>query len=559
MALDFNLVGRGMPVVDPEQQQGQRLGLRHLANINAQDAANLAGTNLSNDQERLKLQQAQQAIADEQRIRELAGKAVKRNPDGSVTIDDDAMISGLASIHPKYVQPYIVQKLEREQKAAALKKEQLANTATLVTQRSGLLNTIHDPVSFENALTVGQQNGWISPAEAAAYRAAGYSPEMQAKIDQQKQAGFDWLKQTEEQRKQAEAAQNAQKAGDAHTAAGDVHNAAVAQLPEQQAKSRAEQLKSFGQAMQAVGDQAAYEALLKQYPDMATFYGAMFSPELKKRAVRGGMTANEGTTADMTAARDGVNATHVKNQDAQGWANVKISQGRLDLEKQKVTGALDDVTANMLAQAVRQGKKIIDLLPGNGVQLAADRRKVLQIVAHQDPNFDYVSAMSQLKADEGSLSAMTKNIDQVEAFENTALKNLDVLLTNGKKMIDTGSPFLNLPAREASNRIFGSKRAAAFNTARETAISEISKVLASANAAGGTVTDSQKKHIDDLIAPGATWGQIMEAANILKTDMNNRRTSYADQQKAIQNRIKNRGGAPAAGSGRPPLSAFEVK
>jgi hypothetical protein len=51
----------------------------------------------------------------------------------------------------------------------------------------------------------------------------------------------------------------------------------------------------------------------------------------------------------------------------------------------------------------------------------------------------------------------------------------------------------------------------------------------------------------------------MEAANILKTDMNNRRTSYADQQKAIQNRIKNRGGAPAAGSGRPPLSAFEVK
>src|SRR5689334_9061877 len=169
MALDFSLVGKGMPVVDPEQQQGQRLGLRHLANINAQDAANLAGTNLSNDQERIKLQQAQQAAQDEQRIRELAGKAIKRNPDGSVSIDDDAMISGLASIHPKYVQPYIVQKLEREQKAAALKKEQLANTATQVTQRSGLLNTIHDPVSFENALTVGQQNGWLSPAEAAAY------------------------------------------------------------------------------------------------------------------------------------------------------------------------------------------------------------------------------------------------------------------------------------------------------------------------------------------------------------------------------------------------------
>ena len=103
----------------------------------------------------------------------------------------------------------------------------------------------------------------------------------------------------------------------------------------------------------------------------------------------------------------------------------------------------------------------------------------------------------------------------------------------------------NLPARYVAGKL-GSADQAAFETARTTALTEIAKVLSSAQAGSGVLSDSARHEVEGLIKPDATLAQITAAANILKTDMANRHDSYATQIKDIQQRI---GGKKAGGEG----------
>jgi hypothetical protein len=144
-------------------------------------------------------------------------------------------------------------------------------------------------------------------------------------------------------------------------------------------------------------------------------------------------------------------------------------------------------------------------------------------------------------ADVHSLDSLQKNFDQVTAFENTAGKNLDVFLSTAKKVVDSGSPLVNTPLRNISAKVAGSENMAAFNAARVTALTEISKVLNSSNASG-VLSDSARGEVAGLIGPNATLGMIYKAAGILKTDMANRHQAYSDQIAAI----KQRGGGQAA-------------
>jgi len=151
------------------------------------------------------------------------------------------------------------------------------------------------------------------------------------------------------------------------------------------------------------------------------------------------------------------------------------------------------------------------------------------------------------QANTGSLESLQKNFDQVTAFENTAGKNLDTFLGQAKKVIDSGSPWINTPLRAVDAGALGSGDQAAFNAARATALTEIAKVLNSSNASG-VLSDSARQEVSQLIGPNATLKQIVAASNILKRDMENRRQSYQDQIDAVKGRTS---GAtqPNAGGG----------
>lgn len=170
---------------------------------------------------------------------------------------------------------------------------------------------------------------------------------------------------------------------------------------------------------------------------------------------------------------------------------------------------------------------------GRGVAGLAQGRTIMNRSAELYPG-SISEGTAEYAANKKSLESLQKNFDAVTAFENTAGKNLDTFLTQAKKVVDFGSPLINMPLRKAAS-MAGSSDQAAFSAARTTALTEIAKVLNSSNASG-VLSDSARHEVEGLIGPDATLAQIYKAADILKTDMANRHQAYQDQIDDIKKR-----------------------
>ena len=206
-------------------------------------------------------------------------------------------------------------------------------------------------------------------------------------------------------------------------------------------------------------------------------------------------------------------------------------------------GLLNDQAKQMAAQAYSQTGQ----LPA-GMRSPAMSAGILNQAAAAPGGIPNIAANRQAyQANTQSLEAIQKNADQVTAFENTAGKNLDVFLNQAKKVVDSGSPWTNQPLRAVASGALGSEDQAAFNAARQTALTEIAKVLNSSNASG-VLSDSARQEVSQLIGPDATLKQVVAAANILKRDMANRQQSYQEQIEAIKGRTGG-GGANQTGGG----------
>jgi hypothetical protein len=153
---------------------------------------------------------------------------------------------------------------------------------------------------------------------------------------------------------------------------------------------------------------------------------------------------------------------------------------------------------------------------------------------------DLASEASAYKANQSSLTGLVKNRDAVTAFESTAGKNLDLLLGQAGKIVDSGSPWINQPLRSVDQKGLGSEDLAAYNAARQVAINEVAKVTSNP-ALSGNLTDSARHEVEAFIPADATLAQTYRVAKILKQDMANRHQSYNDQIADISSRI-GRGG-----------------
>lgn len=169
---------------------------------------------------------------------------------------------------------------------------------------------------------------------------------------------------------------------------------------------------------------------------------------------------------------------------------------------------------------------------------------IIKRAAELHPDQNLAENEGAFKSNQASLTKLQTTFDNVSAFENTAGKNLDVFLKQAKTIADSGSPWINKPLRDVDKNVLGSEDMAAFNAARVTAVTEIGKVLNSANASG-VLSDSARQEVSELIGKDATFKQITKAAGILKQDMANRHESYRLQIQDIQQRM----GSKAAPSG----------
>lgn len=145
------------------------------------------------------------------------------------------------------------------------------------------------------------------------------------------------------------------------------------------------------------------------------------------------------------------------------------------------------------------------------------------------------------KADSAALSKLQTQADQVGAFENTALKNLDLFLDKAKAIPDLKARFANVPLRMITGKMIGDKDYAAFNAARQTALTETAKVLSSANASG-VLSDSARHEVDEILSGNLPFPAMEQVVLTLKQDMKNRHDSYQSDISAIKGRLNLSGG-----------------
>lgn len=152
-----------------------------------------------------------------------------------------------------------------------------------------------------------------------------------------------------------------------------------------------------------------------------------------------------------------------------------------------------------------------------------------------------------LTASADSLKKLQTNFDQVQAFEQTAEKNMDLLQQTAAKIPDLNTRFANIAARNISSQMIGTDNMAAYKTALTTAQTEAAKVLNSSNATG-VLSDSARHELQDVIDGNVPYSAMVASLNTLKQDMANRTQSYQAQIQDIQNRIKG-AGQPSGGTG----------
>jgi len=172
---------------------------------------------------------------------------------------------------------------------------------------------------------------------------------------------------------------------------------------------------------------------------------------------------------------------------------------------------------------------------GRGGPALAFNKAIMNRANELHPGESLAANSAEYKANQASLSKLQANLDQVSAFESTAIKNLDMFTGLAKKAIDTGIPLANAPLRSAAGML-GSKDQASFEAARQVAVNEIAKVTSSPGLAG-QLSDTARKEVASFIPASATVGQIMHLADTLKQDMSNRHVSYQQQIEDIKARL----------------------
>ncbi len=447
----------------------------------------------------VQIQQAQQQLQDRQTLQTIAPQYVKKNDQGQPTGFDYDGFS--ADAQEKGVSPATMSQLATMQKTNAdnLKARADAGQTTLQTQDKLLGDAYNhmegirgetDPqkrqANWQSALNWAQQSQ-IQGAQSLPSQAPDDKTlnTIEAQLGMHAQAVADVKNQTDIQKTRAETTE-AQNKGEESASATAKNNA------------------------EALWYQQHPEAGAPGVPtETASAADWLAKPENKGK-----------TLSDYNIAMKKIVPAY--NFQLQGGAGGGLNQNALDQAAQRYaqTGELPSM--------------------GMGAASAIAPTQIMNRAGELYPTGSIAQNSAEYKANQESLKGLQKNFDQVTAFENTAGKNLDQFLTTAQKVVDSGSPWINSPLRNVNQGMLGSSDQAAFNAARQTALTEIAKVLNSSNASG-VLSDSARGEVSQLIGPNATLKQIVSAANILKQDMGNRHQAYQEQIADIQGRLKPQG------------------
>ena len=292
-------------------------------------------------------------------------------------------------------------------------------------------------------------------------------------------------------------------------------------------------------------NQAAYAQMIGRPPDALTpkeqqdaFRWAKEN-DLTKARTEANMRRGMGFQAAWTAAQD---ATIKAADTKQTAATINVNNAAVS------NAPMQPRTKSYLAGLINAGKPIpYGLLRGMSKQATANLLDELpRLAAEQGMTVgDVIAKQADIKALGDSLTVMQKQYAQISSFEHTASMNLDRAITAAGKIGDTGSPLFNKPFRAVQKDLAGKPELAAYEAARVTAFTEVSKVLSGATGAGAA-TEGARHEAEDILRGNYTLEQLQSAANMLKLDMATRTGNMRETIDAIKGQIA---GKPSGGSG----------
>jgi hypothetical protein len=193
---------------------------------------------------------------------------------------------------------------------------------------------------------------------------------------------------------------------------------------------------------------------------------------------------------------------------------------------------------------------------GRSPNAIAMNRDLMNRAAELHPNASLAENSAEFKANSDSLKKLQASLDTVNAFENTANKNIDMLKGLAQKVPDFGTRLANVPIRMITGNTIGTENMAAFKTALAPVQSEAAKILNSANLQG-QLSDSSRHELQDLVDGNLPYPSLVSSLNVLQQDFRNRHDSTQQQIDDIKTRMKGTG-QPAAAAGAPQEGATKV-
>ena len=190
---------------------------------------------------------------------------------------------------------------------------------------------------------------------------------------------------------------------------------------------------------------------------------------------------------------------------------------------------------------------------GRGGAAMAFNRAIMNRAAELHPDGSLAANSAEYKANEASLKKFQAFADTTNAFEQTAIKNMNLLQETLKNIPDLGARFANVPARSITGSMIGTENMARFHTALNVAQTEAAKVLNNPNS-GAVLSDSARQDLQKIIDGNMPVKAIIASLDTLRQDMNNRTGSNRETIADIQRRLSG-ASAPNGNNQQPPPTA----
>lgn len=151
-----------------------------------------------------------------------------------------------------------------------------------------------------------------------------------------------------------------------------------------------------------------------------------------------------------------------------------------------------------------------------------------------------LQATGELKAEVQDLTKLRQQQSAVNSFENTAIKNGEVLVDLAKKVDKTGVPVFERWIRAGRHELAGDTDVSEFNFQYQTFVTEVARILQSPNLTGALPV-SMRHEIQEGLPRASSAKQFEQTFQRIKKDFQFRKDSIDDEVKSVRENIRGQG------------------